>query len=105
MSLNAIRRFDFANSFAPGDEATFAHIAHYAGLSEPITKSLIHHAMTMRIFQEPRKGVVAHTARSMLLREKRILNFIETGMEETNSAALQVDSSLAQRSHCKWLIL
>lgn len=101
MSLNAVRRFDFANSFDPGDEATFAHIARYAGLSESVTKSLLHHAMTMRIFQEPRKGVVAHTARSMLLREKRILNFIETGMEEMNPAALKVESSHARYSHCK----
>jgi hypothetical protein len=103
VSLNAVRRFDFANSFAPDDEATFAGIAQYAGLSESITKSLLHHAMTMRIFQEPRKGVVAHTARSMLLREKRILNFIGTGMDEMNSAALQVNLSLLRWSYCEWL--
>jgi len=88
--MNAIRRFDLANSFAPGDEASFAQIAKYAGLSESVTKSLLRHAMTMRIFCEPRKGVVAHTARSILFRETQIQNFIGTGLEEMTPAALKV---------------
>jgi hypothetical protein len=90
VSMNAIVRFDMANSFAPGEEASFAQIAKFAGLSEPITKSLLRHAMTMRIFCEPRKGVVAHTARSVIFREQNFLNFITAGMEEMTPAALRV---------------
>ncbi|KAH6663535.1 S-adenosyl-L-methionine-dependent methyltransferase [Halenospora varia] len=70
ISLNAICRFNLANSFAPRDEASFSQMAEYSGLGEAVTKSLLHHAMTLRIFCEPRKGIVAHTARSVLFREQ-----------------------------------
>lgn len=92
--MNAIRQFDLANSFAPGDETSFAQIAEYAGLSEAVTRSLLRHAMTMRIFCEPRKGIVAHTALSVLFREQRILNFIGTGLDEMTPAALKVGQIL-----------
>ena len=88
--MNAIRQFGLADSFAPNEQATFAQIAKYAGLGESITRSLLRHAMTMRIFSEPRKGIVAHTSRSVLFREKQFLNFISTGFEEITPAALQV---------------
>ncbi|KAH8588162.1 sterigmatocystin 8-O-methyltransferase [Bisporella sp. PMI_857] len=96
VSLDAITRFNMANSFAPGDETSFAQIAEYSGLSEAATRSLLHHSMTMRIFCEPRKGVVAHTARSVLLREQRILNFIRNGREEMIPAALRTVEALSR---------
>lgn len=100
--MNAIRRFDMANSFDPGEEASFAQVAKHAGLSESVAKSLLHHAMTMRIFCEPRKGVVAHTALSVLFRDQQVLNFLGAGLEEMVPAALRVSGTLGlNRTHCQ----
>jgi hypothetical protein len=84
--MNAVRRFDMANSFAPGEEASFAQVSKHAGLSESVTKSLLHHAMTLRIFCEPRKGVVAHTALSVLFRDQQVLNFLDTAPSIVSAA-------------------
>ncbi|TVY30375.1 O-methyltransferase [Lachnellula hyalina] len=94
VSMNAICRFDMANSFAPGEETSFAQMAKHAGLSETVTKSLLRHAMTIRIFCEPKKGVITHTARSALFREPKIQNFIRTGLEEMTPAALRTLDAL-----------
>jgi len=88
--MNAVLRFDMANSFSPGDKASFAQVAEHAGLTEAATKSLLRHAMTMRIFSEPEKGVVAHTARSVLFRDEKFTKFMGTGLEEMVPSALKV---------------
>ncbi|TVY36627.1 O-methyltransferase [Lachnellula occidentalis] len=98
VSMNAICRFDMANSFEPGEETSFPQIAKHAGLSEAVTKSLLRHAMTLRIFCEPKKGVVAHTARSVLFREPQIQNFISTGLEEMTPATLRTVDALQKWS-------
>ena len=61
----AIYRFKLANAFPPGkEEATYEEMAKASGLSENDVRRLVRNAMTYRIFQEPRKGVVGHTAAS-----------------------------------------
>ena len=68
ISLQAIYRFNLATSFPPDrDETTFEDIASSSGFSEPQVRRVLRHAMTYRIFREPRKGVVAHTAASRVL--------------------------------------
>ncbi|KAL6721250.1 hypothetical protein ACLMJK_000352 [Lecanora helva] len=68
----AIYHFGFATSFPAGKhEATFAEIATASGVPEPLVQRLLRHAMTNRIFCEPREGIVAHTAASKFLAENK----------------------------------
>jgi hypothetical protein len=48
---------------------SYADIAAATGLDETNAKRIIRHAMTNRIFTEPRAGYVAHTAASRVLRD------------------------------------
>ena len=64
--LQAIYRFKLANSFPDGkDEATFEEISQRSGLSVSYVQRILRHAITYRIFCEPRKGTIAHTAASL----------------------------------------
>ena len=52
-----------------GGTATYAEIAAETGLPPAVLRRLLRHSMTMRIFCEPQKDRVAHTAASALLAE------------------------------------
>ncbi len=66
--LQAIYRFNLANSFPDKkNEATFEEISQRSGLPVSYLRRIIRYAITFRIFCEPRKGVIAHTAASMYL--------------------------------------
>ncbi|KAI4185004.1 MAG: hypothetical protein LQ348_004446 [Seirophora lacunosa] len=74
ISRQAIVRFGLASSSPPGqDEATFAEMAASSGLPEAHVRRLLRHAMTFRIFQEPRQGTVRHTPASKMLAENPLL--------------------------------
>lgn len=92
MSLNVIHRFGIANTFAPGEETTFTKIAQATGLSEGVVKQIIRHSVTLRVFHEPRKGVITHTARSVLMRDSRRANHLSWGIDEVVPAGLRVDT-------------
>lgn len=67
LSVQAIIRFNL-NNFPHGkEEVTFGELAADCELSEPEVRRLLRHAMAYRIFHEPRKGYVAHTAASKRL--------------------------------------
>ncbi|KAL8669385.1 MAG: hypothetical protein Q9168_006021 [Polycauliona sp. 1 TL-2023] len=74
IALHAIYKFGIATGF-PSDrsEVTFGNIASYSGLPEPDAKRILRHAMTYRIFREPKKGVVAHTAASRYLSKNPLM--------------------------------
>lgn len=44
-----------------GGQTSFQEIATKTGLSEVNVRRVLRHAMTMRVFQEPEPGMVAHT--------------------------------------------
>lgn len=67
MSAQAILRYKIAASFALDEQVTFQEIANRCGLNESDTRRLLRNAIAFRIFQEPRKGIVAHSALSKLL--------------------------------------
>ncbi|KAL2059185.1 hypothetical protein ABVK25_000477 [Lepraria finkii] len=74
ISLQAIYRFGLATGFPIGkDEATFGEIAASSGVCESQVRRILRHAMAFRIFCEPRKGVVAHTAASKVLAENTLM--------------------------------
>jgi lambda repressor-like predicted transcriptional regulator len=90
MSLNVIQRFSIASTFGPDQRSTFAEIAARAGLRESTVKHVLRHAMTLRVFCEPSKGVVAHTARSALLRSPAEADFLGVCVEEIDPSVLKV---------------
>ena len=75
ISLQAIYRLGLATGFPhKKQEATFEEIALYSGICASHVRRILRHAMTYRIFCEPRKGVVAHTAASKLLAEDHLMH-------------------------------
>ena len=74
MSVQASTRYRIASSFKLGEEVTFAEIGQRCGLSESDTRRFLRLAIANRIFSEPRKGVVAHSAISKLLVGLPLLN-------------------------------
>ncbi|KAL8919605.1 MAG: hypothetical protein Q9172_004908 [Xanthocarpia lactea] len=68
ITLQAIYPFRLANALPNGnDEASFDEIARVSGLPESKVRRILRHAMSYRIFCEPRAGIVAHTAASKYL--------------------------------------
>ncbi|KAL8702456.1 MAG: hypothetical protein Q9201_004380 [Fulgogasparrea decipioides] len=90
LGMQAVSRFNLPATFPVNEETTFAHIAGECGLPESIVRRLLRHAMTKHIFQEPRKGVVAHTATSRLLAEDPQMNdWVAASTDELWQAASQ----------------
>jgi hypothetical protein len=52
---------------------------------------IIRHAAMMRIFHEPKTGMVAHTKASSLLANPDVREWIRAGTEELGPAAGKVD--------------
>jgi hypothetical protein len=66
--MQAIYRFGLATRFPPEqDEVTFEEMSQLSGMPLEQLTRILRLAMTYRIFREPKKGVVAHTAASRLL--------------------------------------
>ncbi|KAI1390514.1 S-adenosyl-L-methionine-dependent methyltransferase [Hypoxylon trugodes] len=68
-SQQVIVRHGLARLVPIDGEVTFAELAAAAGLGETHVRKLIRHAISQRIFKEPRPGFVAHSANSRLLAE------------------------------------
>lgn len=66
VSVRAAYHYKFADLVPVGGEATFAQIAKGCGLNTPDVRRLLCHAMSNHTIKEIRKGVVAHTAVSLL---------------------------------------
>ena len=73
ISLQAIQRFNIANTFPVGSTASFAEIAKVCSLPESDVSRILRHAMTYYVFHEPSRGLVAHTAMSRALAEMPLL--------------------------------
>ena len=69
-SLHAIYKFDIAAKVPTGGEISFAELATACGLYEPDLRRIVRFAIIYhRLFREPRKGYVAHSAASRQLAE------------------------------------
>ncbi|KAK5163528.1 hypothetical protein LTR04_002473 [Oleoguttula sp. CCFEE 6159] len=73
LSLHFIYHFKVAEAFRSDEEVTFSELARRTGAPESELKRLLRHAMTNRIFREPRKNHVVHTAASHLLASDLVL--------------------------------
>ncbi|KAF2493859.1 O-methyltransferase [Lophium mytilinum] len=67
LSLLAVYQFKVASAVPVDGETSYAELSKATGVDEINLKRLIRHAMTNRIFKEPREGFVAHTAASRVL--------------------------------------
>lgn len=95
--MQALTRFRIANSFPVHDEKSFSEVAKACGLDESVMRRLLRHAMTKNIFQEPRKGMVSHTAVSRLLAEDTQLHdWVGASTDELWQAAAQTVNALAK---------
>ena len=77
ISLQAIYRFKIATSFSTDEETSFTQLAHACQLNEADLSRILRHAITNRIFKEPRKGIVAHTAASKILADNPFLKRVD----------------------------
>lgn len=95
--MQAITRFNIASSFPVHEEVSFTAISDACGLSVPVLRRILRHAMTKYIFKEPRKGIVAHTAASRLLAEdEQIRDWIGASTGELWQAAAQTVNALVK---------
>lgn len=74
VSQQAVARFNLAQAFPVESEITFGELSAAVGLGEKHVKKLVRHAMTQKIFCEPRPGVIAHSACSRLIAEDEAIH-------------------------------
>ncbi|GAW15863.1 hypothetical protein ANO14919_052850 [Xylariales sp. No.14919] len=93
----ATTRFELARNLPVGGEQTFAEMATKSGLSETGVRKLVRFAVTQRIFEEPKPGVVAHSAVSRLLAEDSgVHDFVATCTDDLWQAAAQTCNAMSQ---------
>ncbi|KAK7946089.1 uncharacterized protein PG986_010410 [Apiospora aurea] len=91
--LRAISEFNIATLVPPGGEISFREISTHTGLDEDSIQRFLRHAVTMRIFREPRPGVLAHTQASKLLSEQPTKDWMATATEDVWPTAVKVRSN------------
>ncbi|KAI0199447.1 S-adenosyl-L-methionine-dependent methyltransferase [Astrocystis sublimbata] len=92
LPLQAATRFGLARNLPPNGETTFSEMAASASseISEPDVRRLVRYAIALRVFSEPRPGVIAHSAASRLLAEDAgVHDYIATCSDELWQAAAQ----------------
>ncbi|THV55936.1 hypothetical protein BGAL_0002g00920 [Botrytis galanthina] len=97
ISMQAIGRFDIAKSIPVHEEVSYADIAKTCGVNELDVRRILRHAMTLRLFKEPKRGVVAHTAASrMIAEDPQMADWVATTSDELWQAATQTVNAMAK---------
>jgi len=66
-------------------------------VNELDVRRILRHAMTKRIFHEPRKGIVAHTAASRLMAEDaQVADWVGANTDELWQAASQTVNAMVK---------
>ncbi|KAL4998457.1 S-adenosyl-L-methionine-dependent methyltransferase [Aspergillus recurvatus] len=90
-SLRWIYHFKIAAAIPLDRAISYADVAAKTGVDEDHLKRMLRHAMTNRLFTEPKPGMVAHTASSALLVTSQALNdWVGYTTEETFPASAKV---------------
>ena len=92
VSLHAIHRYGIARLLPQEHPISYAELAQLVGLEPELLKRLIRHAITHRVFNEPKEGFVEHTATSRLLAGSKANSWMGVGCEEMWPAALKVNT-------------
>ena len=90
VSLHSIQRYHIARHVPQDHPVSYPELAHSTGLEPELLKRLIRHAIANRVFKEPKKGFVEHTATSRLLAGSKASSWMGVGCEEMWPAALKV---------------
>lgn len=93
----AVTRFGLAKNLPVGKETTFAEMASLSGQAESNIRKAVRAAIAQRIFEEPRPGVIRHSAASRLLAENPgIHDYVATVSDELWPAAAQTCNAWAK---------
>ena len=92
VSLHSIHRYGIAQKLPLDRPISYSQLASSTGLEPELLKRLIRHAITHRVFKEPKKGFVEHTATSRLLIGSKANSWMGVGCEEMWPAALKVSA-------------
>ena len=90
VSFQAIHHYGVARHLPDDRPISYSQLAQSTGLESELLKRLIRHAITHRVFKEPRKGFVEHTATSRLSAGSKGESWMGVACEEMWPAALQV---------------
>ncbi|KAF7937469.1 uncharacterized protein EAE98_001783 [Botrytis deweyae] len=97
ISMQAIGRFNIAKSIPIHEEVSYADIAKRCGVNELDVRRILRHAMTLRLFKEPKRGVVAHTAASrMIAEDQQMADWVATTSDELWKAATQTVNAMVK---------
>ncbi|KFA74602.1 hypothetical protein S40288_05826 [Stachybotrys chartarum IBT 40288] len=94
--LQTISRHNIAAVVPAGGQASFSEIAAKTGLSTSMVRRILRHAMTLRIFREPKPGMVAHTQTSRWLASPATNAWMSTASEEMWPAAVKLLDAATQ---------
>ena len=96
-TIHAVYRFKLASSFPIDGEASFAAIASAVKVPEPDIERIIRLAVSHRVFREPRKGIVAHTAISKAIATTPLLqSWLGLITEEVWPASTRIVDAIQQ---------
>jgi len=88
LALQGVCAFNVAKHIPLDGEVSYADIAKATGQDETNLRRVIRHAMTCRVFCEPREGYVAHTATSaVLLKDQQMNDWSGLNLDEFFPAA------------------
>jgi hypothetical protein len=75
-----------------GGLSSFKEIGEKTGLDEVIVRRLLRHAITMRVFQEPEPGMVAHNKNSKAIIDPSINDGLKTTSQDLWPTATKVST-------------
>ena len=86
-TLQYIYRFRLAEAVPLHETISFVDLAKKAGVDEAQCRRIVRYAITNGLFEEPREGYVAHTGKSVLLRDPFMRDMIGYTTESSFPAA------------------
>jgi len=92
VSLHSIQRYGIARHLPSDHPVSYTQLAHSTGLEPELLKRLVRHAIMHRVFREPTKGFIEHTATSRPLVGSNVDSWMNVGCEEMWLAALKVST-------------
>lgn len=90
-----------AEKFSVGEEISYQELAAKCGLFEHDLRRLVRFAIVYhRVFKEPRKGFITHTAASALLARGAVNNYMALVYEESTPAHVHVSFIARGENDC-----
>lgn len=95
--MGLIYRFDLARKVPLDGETTFTDLADNVGVDRAALTSVLRLGIAHRVFQEPRPGVIAHSATSRLIAEdSRVADWVGAAVNDMWPAEGKVVDALVK---------